>query len=144
MPQDITAQILSQTAESIQKLYDLSTRIDERVKAIQEDQKGLEQSLSVVQHAHTEIMKKVAVLEAKDTLTASDINSALESKFHVVQNELKKELTELEKRVIAVEAASGQNKDRWNRIFTFIIQIIWVLLAAWLLMKLGLQAPAVP
>lgn len=116
MPEDITEQILHQTAESIQKLCDLSTRIDERVKAIQINQKELESSFKVVQ-------QKVAVLESKDF------------------GDLRKELTQLEKRIIALESDSGQSKDRWNKIFTFVLQIIWVVLAAWLLMKLGLQAP---
>jgi len=137
MPEDITAQILAQTAENIQKLYDLSTRIDERVKTIQHQHKGLEEDISDLIKSHGEIMQKVAVLESKDI-------GMLTQKFAECQNEVKKEINALEKRLIAVESASGQSKDRWNKIFTFILQIVWVLLAAWLLMKLGLQAPAVP
>lgn len=137
MPEDITAQMLSQTAESLQKLYDLSTRIDERVKSIQADQKELESAIDSIKASHAQIMQKVAVLESKDVGT-------LAIRLDQCQDQVKRELNELEKRLITVEAASGQNKDRWNRIFTFVIQIIWVLLAAWLLMKLGIQAPAVP
>lgn len=137
MPEDITAQILNQTIESIQKLYDLSTRIDERVKTVQINQKELENSIDSIKMKHSDIMQKVAVLESKDV-------GFISTKFTDCQSEFRKELNELEKRIISVEATSGQNKDRWNRIFDFIIQIIWVILAAWLLMKMGIQAPAVP
>lgn len=118
------------TADSLQKLHDSSTRIDERVKTIQEHQKNLENSIGSIQCEHTGIMQRIAVLESKDTA------------HHL--NDIKKELNQLEKRLNTFEASTGQSKDRWNRIFTFMIQIIWVILAAWLLMKLGLQAPSVP
>ena len=102
------------------------TRIDERIKSIKEEQLNLERNISVIQASHTNIMQKIAVLESKDA------------------DNIKRELTEVEKRLTAVESSTCQSKDRWNKIFTFMIQIIWVILAAWLLMKLGLQAPAVP
>jgi len=115
MSEDITEQILNQN-KNIQKLCDLSTRIDERVKTVQTNQKKFETSFEIVQ-------QKVAVLESKDICP--------------IQQEIK----ELEKRIVTLEMSEGQNKDRWNKILTFVIQIIWVVLAAWLLMKLGLQSP---
>lgn len=133
MAEDISIQILTQTSENIQKLFELSTRIDERVKAIQEKQHGFDERLDSVVKAHMEILKKIAVLEAKNGKT-------LERNI----DECEKELVILDKRVAVVENYSGDSKDRWNRIFTFIIQLVWVLLAAWLLMKLNLQAPNIP
>jgi len=133
MADDISVQILTQTSENIQKLFELSTRIDERVKAIQEKQHGLEERLDSVMQTHNTIMQKIAVLESKN-------GEALENDI----DECKKDLVGLDKRVAMVENYSGNSKDRWNRILTFVVQLVWVLLAAWLLVKLNLQAPAVP
>lgn len=131
--EDISIQILSQTSENIQKLFELSTRIDERVKEIQNKQAGFHERLEKVISGHQEMLQKVAVLESKDgAALIEDVD------------ECKKEMTSLDKRITVVEGSTNQSKDRWNRIFTFVIQLIWVLLAAWLLVKLNLQAPAVP
>lgn len=132
-PEDISVQILSQTSENIQKLFELSTRIDERVKEIQNKQAGFHERLEKVISGHQEMLQKVAVLESKDgAALIEDVD------------ECKKEITSLDKRLAVVEGSTNRNKDRWNRIFTFVIQLVWVLLAAWLLVSLNLQAPAVP
>lgn len=133
MPEDISVQILSQTSENIQKLFELSTRIDERVKSIQIKQHDLEERLDNVITAHQEVMQKIAVLESKN-------GGALEKEIEKCRDKF----TEIDKRLVIVEGASGRSQDRWNKIGTFIIQLVWVLLAAWLLLKLNLQAPAVP
>jgi phage-related minor tail protein len=139
MPEDISLQILSQTSENIQKLFDLSTRIDERVKAIQSKQDDLDDRMSEVVKAHTDILQKVAVLQSKESGTG-----ALSAKLDECQKEVHQELLELDKRLAVVEGKTNTSQDRWNKIFAFAIQIIWVILAAYLLMKLGIQAPVVP
>lgn len=139
MAEDISVQILSQTSDNIQKLFDLSTRIDERVKAIQSKQEDLDERIADVIKAHGEIMQRLAVLES--TRGGADTIAA---KLDECQKQFHHELVEIDKRLIQVEGKTNTSQDRWNKIFTFVIQIIWVILAAYLLMKLGLQAPAVP
>jgi len=133
MLDDISVQILAQSSENIQKLFDLSTRIDERVKAIQSNQSSLETRISTLVESNYIVMQKIAVLESKDFRL-----------FDTKITECEKENTVLDKRLIIVESSNGQSQDRWNKIMSFVIQLVWVILAAWLLMKLNLQAPAVP
>lgn len=139
MADDISVQILSQTSENIQKLFDLSTRIDERVKAIRDKQDDLDERLTDISKVHQEVMQKIAVLESKDGGTG-----VLSARLDECQKEVKLELVQIDKRLSLVEGSTNTSQDRWNKIFTFAIQIIWVILAAYLLMKLGIQAPAVP
>ncbi len=139
MADDISVQILSQTSENIQKLFDLSTRIDERVKAIRDKQDDLDERLTDITKGHQEVMQKIAVLESKDGGVG-----AVSAKLEEVQKEVNHKLIEIDKRLSMVESKTNTSHDRWNKIFTFTIQIIWVVLAAYLLMKLGIQAPAVP
>lgn len=133
MADDISVQILSQSSENIQKLFDLSTRIDERVKSIQSNQSNLEDRIESLIGSHNAAMQKIAVLESRDLKI-----------FDAKLIELEKEASLFDKRLSSVESASGQSQDRWNKIMAFVIQLVWVILAAWLLLKLNLQAPAVP
>lgn len=130
MSEEITSQVLEQTSKNIQKLFDLSTRIDERVKTIQERQEALDERIEKVVQKNSELMQKIAVLESKQGEFGLD--------------EFKKEIVVIDKRLASVEDASDQTQARWNRLLTFIIQLVWVILAAWMLLKLNLQAPDIP
>lgn len=138
--EDITMQILAQSSENIQKLFDLSTRIDERVKNIQSNQIFTDQKLKDLLDSHHLSMQKIAVLESKDSRFLD--GKIMESEKEI--DLLDKTVSVLEKRIITLESSTGQNQDRWNRIMNFAIQLVWVVLAAWLLTKLNLQPPAVP
>lgn len=133
MSEDVSNQIMAQSYENIQKLFDLSTRIDERVKSIQSNQSNIDCKIETLFNSYHHIMQRIIVLESKD-IKHLDSN--------LIESE--KEITTIDKRLMAIESASGQHQDRWNRIISFVIQLVWVILAAWLLMKLNLTAPNIP
>jgi uncharacterized protein (DUF3084 family) len=135
MPEEISTQILSQASENIQKLFDLSTRIDERVKNIQNQHESLERRAEEIVRRQQEILQKTAVLESKET------NKDLVA---VKLDECEEAIIDIDKRISMLESENNRYGDRWNRIATFVIQLVWVILAAYLLTKLHLQAPAVP
>ena len=132
MADDIS--MLTQTSDNIQKLFELSNRIDERIKNLQKDQKNSDNKLDSILENYHGISQRVAVMESKD----------LKSIDNRIQ-ECAGEIRVIEKRISTVELASGNNQDRWNKIFNFSIQLIWVVLASWVLMKmnltLGVQIP---
>lgn len=133
MPQDISVQILSQTSDNIQKLFDLSTRIDERVKAMQERQGSLDHRIEEIIERQLVLMQRLTILEAKDIKSLAD---KLE--------ETEEAIASIDKRLALIEVDSNRHNDRWKSIAGFVVQLIWVILAAYLLLKLNLQAPAVP
>jgi uncharacterized protein YdcH (DUF465 family) len=135
MPEDFSVSILAQTSENFQKLFDLSTRIDERVKQIQSRQEGMDERMDEVFKQQVALMQKIAVLESKQEDEAEIVKKV---------DGIQVSLHDLDKRLEAVEKESGKHSDRWNKVATFIIQLAWVILAAYLLTKLHLQAPAVP
>jgi len=130
MAEDLSVQILSQTSDNIQKLFDLSTRIDERVKSIQVKQESLDARMDSIIQAHNELMQTVAVL--KSTSHAQKID------------ECKQALIDLDKRLMSLEHTSKGFESRWGNIVKFIINIVWLVVGAYVLYKLGLQPPAVP
>ena len=124
----------------VNKLLEISTRIDERLKSIQDKQNRLETKLSDMAHEHGKSLQKIAVLESKDDCsTVCGIHQVVDHLDDVV-----KTINDLDKRVVVVEMATDKSQNRWRQMSTFVIQLIWVLLASWLLLKLNLQAPAIP
>lgn len=130
MTEDISVQILAQTSENIQKLFDLITRVDERVKSIQDKQHEFDSRMEDIIKIQNQLMQKVAVLESRD-------HSSVAIKLH----ECEKQLVNIDKRLGAVETASGANSSRWNHVFDFVIKLIWIILAGWVLTKLEIQPP---
>ena len=126
MPEDISAQIF----ENIQKLFDLSTRIDERIKSIQIQQEHLYNRIDNTVKNYIEVVQKIAVLESNDN----------ESQIDLYHNQI----IEIDKRLLLLEEQSGTHNERWKGVATFVIQLVWVILAAYLLTKLNLQSPSVP
>jgi hypothetical protein len=135
MPDDISIQILSQASDNIQKLFDLSTRIDERVKSIQSQYENMDRRIEEMSRRHFDILQKLALLEQKQIGDAE---------LPELIGDCEEAIRSLDGRLNMLEGAKGRSEDRWNKIGSFVIQLIWVILAAYLLTKLNLQAPAVP
>ena len=127
MSEDLSVQILSQTSDNIQKLFDLSTRIDERVKSIQSKQEHMDNRVETIMQSHNELMQTVAVLKS-----LSDVESI---------SACEKDIVKLDKRLSTIEHTSKGMESRWGQIFRFIINIIWLVLGAYLLFKLGINPP---
>lgn len=121
-----------QVQESIKSIYDLTTRIDERVLALMRKQEELERKLDEQLKSDHSLDTRVAHLER--------VKDERIPQLDTVKNNLHK----LEIDMQAVKITQGGQEGRWKSIVSFVVQIAWVILAAWLLVKLGLQAPAVP
>lgn len=143
MSEELSQKMISQTADSVAKLCELNSRMDERLKIIQEQHDAHDHKLDGIVRDHNDGMQKVAILEAAIT----GINHAVEEETRSL-TDLDRRVTvvemDTERRVSAVEVETDRSENRWNQISTFVIQLVWVLLAAWLLVKLNLQAPAIP
>jgi chromosome segregation ATPase len=136
MPEDISVKILTQTNDNIQQLFNLSSRIDEKVKAIKEQQDTLEEKLSEVMRDYTEMTKKVAVLESHSGEGVSGLVDKIENQ--------EKAIVELDKRMIGVEALTNSSQNRWKGIVGFMVQLVWIIIAAYAITTLGLTPPPLP
>lgn len=133
MREDLQMQILTQASENIQKLFDLSTRIDERVKAIQAKQTEQDARLENLTKAQNEIAQRVIVLESRN-------NTAIYAEVSTHGEKL----NAIDKRLMQLETTSKGNEGRWSTIWGFAIQLLWIVMAAYVLFKLGLNPPNVP
>jgi CRISPR/Cas system CSM-associated protein Csm2 small subunit len=69
----------------------------------------------------------------------------LETMIRILENKnvdkLYDEVHKLEIRLRTVEIAQGGHEEKWKNIINFAVQVIWVVMAAYILLKLGLQPP---
>jgi predicted nuclease with TOPRIM domain len=117
-----------EVSESIKSVFDLTSRIDERVKLLMKKQDELDRKLDERLQRYVEIDGRVRVLESGQ--------GELNSLWKIVHT------LELDLQQVKIKTTGHENK--WKTIISFAVQIAWVILAAYLLMKLGIQAPAVP
>ncbi len=133
----ITTQILSQTSENIQKLFDLTTRIDQKMVDMQSDLELLEEKIDGIIKDNNDLHRKVIVLESHNKLPLFDsINSKLVT--------LEKDGDDLQKRMLVIEHSNNASEDRWGKISSFVIQLVWIVIASWILFKMNLSPPPVP
>lgn len=128
MTEDFQSIPPSSISENIRKCFDLACRIDERLKLVDNNQESLNKKFENHTEKQIELIKKIAIIEL----------------HHADLLKLSQEINTLEKRLSKIEIEHGNHSERWKTVAAFIIQLIWVILAAYLLTKLNLQSPAVP
>lgn len=116
--------------ESINAIVELTTRVDERVQLIMKQQKEIEDKIYHQNEFVSDLNTKVKILEI----------NAITDEIEKINEHLHK----MEIRLNTLENSNNSNENRWKTIFGFVIQLVWVILAAFLLYKLGISAPAVP
>src|SRR5438132_113664 len=119
MREEISSQILTQTSDNIQKLFDVSIRIDERIKLIHSQQESLDRRFEELTKRQIETLQKIAVLESKDKMDKDMVEKLDKCEGSVV---------EIDKRVTKAEHDSTRHNDRWNKVGTLVIQLVWVIL----------------
>ena len=120
--------------ESIKSIFELTTRIDERMQLMTKKQEAIDAALKSQGELISNLSSRIIILE--NSINSKDIEQDVDKnrdKIHA-----------LEVKVNSLQISNEGTEGRWKTIVNFSLQIIWVLLAAYLLYKLGLQAPAVP
>lgn len=151
-------QYFMQVSESIKNLFELSTRIDERVQAVMKKQDDTDKKIETMSESISTMSARLSVVEAKnpdlykrdigklfDRIHNTDLHlESLQNKcdtnipiIHASEDRSYQNAADIQ----ILQSQSQQNEGRWKSAFGFIIQIVWVILAAYLLFKLGIQAP---
>lgn len=108
--------MIQQNEENFDSFREVANRLQERTKLLSKKIKELDDKSSKVETI-------VKILENKNF------------------DKLCEDLHKLDIRVQAVEIAQGGHDQNWKTIINFAVQVIWVVMAAYILLKLGLQAP---
>jgi uncharacterized phage infection (PIP) family protein YhgE len=131
MSDDFTSKIITQITENIQKLFDFSSRVDERLKSLQSFKEDFENHKKENAPLLTDIDKEISILKEET------------KKFDTILNKLSEievNISKLDQRVVKNETSIQGSQNRTEKVASFFIQIVWVVLAAWLLSSLGLES----
>ena len=132
-----TSNNTEQVNNSIKSIIELTTRIDERVQLMMRKQDGLEEKLE----NHIEFLNELKIdLKLLDSKSGRTLQEEV--------SRISKEINEIKNKLDNVEKDSNNVNNNWKSVakgtLTFVVQIIWVVIAAYILYKLGIQSPAVP
>lgn len=124
--------------ESIRGMFEITARIEERVKTMVQKQEELTTAVNTQTALYNNLATRVALLEADQS---ADVLKSEMVKVQEYASETKTKLHDIEMKLTNVEGSSGRQEDRWKGVWGFLIQLAWVLVAAFLLYKLGLPSP---
>lgn len=120
------------THETVRQLYEISSRIDERIKYLVEKQNDMSDKIEKLASNMTETAVRVAVLEKSDWEKTKDTLDDLDKKVAVLDkqfnNGVKSDVQELKEKVRTLEFSNEHNTSYRNK-GEFRIQ--WWLDAAW-------------
>jgi predicted nuclease with TOPRIM domain len=122
---DISEQFFTQVSESIKSVFNLTSRIDERVKMIHEKQQEMDKKFSRLIESLGTLNSRVSVLES--TSETEEIQD-LEKTVHNMELILKE-----------VELKSAGNTGKWAVAADFGIKILWALVAAAAIYYMGFK-----
>ena len=95
---------------------------EESVTKLQEKYRSLSKRLSDREADHADMEARMRVLES-------------------MESRLEDAISDIDKRLRTFELSHDKRKENWNMAVNFVIQLVWVAMAAFMLSKLGLQAP---
>jgi predicted transcriptional regulator len=111
----------------------------------------LQRNLKILQESNHKMLDKIKSLAKssaefeQETKKLIDHKHELEARVRVLEaanfEEIKYQIHKLNSDIQALQLKNDDNKEKFKRFFDFAIQLAWVSMAAWLLTKLGLQAP---
>lgn len=126
-----------QVNNSIKSIVELTTRIDERVQLMMKKQEFLENKIEDHIDDANELKTDFKLLDSKSGKTLQEEVVRISDDIYSIDNRLKA----LEK---DSENKNNNIKEVSKTVLNFIVQIIWVIVASYLLYKLNIQSPSIP
>ena len=134
LEQEFLAQILS----SVKSLFDLTSRIDERVKGITKKQEDYEIKLEKLLEFQNKIESRIAVIESQNGQELEKKINELAGKLQDAEKISKDAMHQIELKVEALNIFKVGAENRLNKYFDLVLKILWALVTAYILYKVGL------
>lgn len=125
-----------EVSDSMKLMYDLTSRIDERVKNLVETQGEMSDRMDKLMERQEGIMSRLSVLENKNGVH-KDIEKIEEDIKDLQQGILG--MNYLQQRVVLLEASNSSSTDKWRNAFSIISNIIVIVFGGIILWKLGIK-----
>jgi hypothetical protein len=122
---EVSPEFYSQVSESIKLVFDLTSRIDERVKVLVEQHQEANSKIERLMDRQENLLSRISVLESSDQRTDVD---AVQKDIHGIQV-----------RLSTLEIHNQGHQNRWDKTVDFIFKIAVALVSAFALWKLGIK-----
>jgi hypothetical protein len=116
----------SQVQDSIRGLYELTSRIDERVKIIAESAAKSDLKFEEVMKMHHELSKKISVLESKNGNQLKEEVDGLNSKVQLMEG-----------KIIALEIMNQGHTNKWNLVIDAAVKVLVAIAAGSVIWHFG-------
>ena len=116
-----------QVFDSIHSLFELTSRIDERVKLITESYAKMEIKFDTIVKSQQELLQRVTTLEAKN---GAELKKAVE--------ELSERMRKIELQVQTIDFLAKGSQNKWDKAIEYGMKILVAIAAAFLTFKIGM------
>ena len=125
---EINDQFYKEVSDSIKLVFDLTSRIDERVKHLVEQHSDSNQRIERLVERQEDIFSRISVLENKNG------NGYKEDII-----ELKKNVHIMEIKMSSLELQTNQHENKWQKIIDFVFKVSVAVVVAIIVWKIGLK-----
>lgn len=122
MPENFDTEV----AHSIRSLFELTSRIDERVKSTAETSDRTETKIEQIMRVQNDLMNRISVLEK----TADNGNKETIEKLNTT-------VDDLNRRVTGLEIGIAKSRSIWDKVTDYIMKILVAIAAAYFMWKFG-------
>lgn len=133
MPDNVTTaqfvELFSQVSQSTKSIFDLTSRMDERVKIMVQKQQETENKIDKIMDAQSALVTRITQLETISKNTTIDAHL----------DNLETRVRSLETTINELKIYSDSNTARWKTISDIAIKIFIAVIGAWIVWKLGIQ-----
>lgn len=132
--------VIGEISKAIKSLFDLTSRIDERVKMLMEKQQENSEKLSDISKLYNDLMQKVAIIESKNGDKLHEEINKLESNIDSSVDKINENVKTLQIRVSLVEKSTQGTEARWKTIIDLGFKALATAIMCYILWKLGLPS----
>lgn len=117
-----------EVSDSIKLVFDLTSRIDERVKHLVEQHNEANQRIEKLMERHENILSRISVLENKNGNGIKEDITELKKDFHTI-----------EIKIAALEMQTSRHENKWQTVGDFIFKIAVAVIGAVIVWKITLK-----
>ncbi len=137
---------IHEITESVKALFDLTSRVDERINWVISSNKDLRNMIDQIDSKIQYNSEKSAVVSEKLSLNEHRIVD-MRSEIQYIKSDMDDtdaSMAKIEKRVSVVEQHSDQTANIWKTAIGYVVQGSFTIILCYLLYKLNLQTPPLP
>jgi len=125
--------------ESLSALFELTARIEERIKMISEKQSEYDAKIEKFVDSQAKFVERIVSLESKNGDSFREDMGDLHDEYRDFTDEIYEKMHLMEINMSTLQRATNSQEGRWQYVFDVIVKIGVVIASAIIVYKLGFQ-----